>query len=270
MNLKFVVIFLSSLAVTSALADDQVHPFINSKYSVQAGVFFPSKDVRLRVDGSVATEGREFDFGKATGISEKDEIFEIEFTWRFGKKWSARLQHYAADRSETTVLKEDITWRDQGILAGSSVDAGTNFHLSRLFFGRSLSKRDKTDAGLGLGVHWLEIGAFVNPDIITTFGATNRASVSGPLPNIGGWYYYSPSPKWLIGGRIDWLEANVKEYNGGIINVSAGLNYQLFEHVGIGVNYQMFRLDVEIDDDKWDGSTRLDYDGAFVYVSANW
>jgi hypothetical protein len=29
-------------------------------------------------------------------------------------------------------------------------------------------------------------------------------------------------------------------------------------------------LNVDVDNDKWHGSTRLDYDGAFVYVSASW
>jgi hypothetical protein len=40
--------------------------------------------------------------------------------------------------------------------------------------------------------------------------------------------------------------------------------------VGIGVKYEVFRLNVDIDSDKWHGSTRLDYDGAFVYLSASW
>jgi hypothetical protein len=250
--------------------ESNVHPFISSKYSVQAGMFFPSKDFHLSVDGTIAGDNREFDFEKATGISEDDAIFNLEFKWRFREKWSARLQYYTTNRTDKAVLEEDITWRDEAILAGSSVTVGSNFQLVRVFFGRSFGTRENVDAGFGLGVHWLEIGAFIKPDIITTFGDVSAAKVSGPLPNIGTWYYYSPSPKWFIGGRIDWLEASIDKYDGGILNIAAGVNYQLFQNVGIGVKYQMFRVNVDVDSKTWHGSTQIDYDGPYVYLSANW
>ena len=116
----------------------------------------------------------------------------------------------------------------------------------------------------------LEIGAFIKPDVITTFGDVSAASVSGPLPNIGGWYYYSPSPRWFIGGRLDWLEADVDKYDGGIWNLSVGVNFQISDHFGIGAKYQTFELGVDIDEDKWHGRAELNYSGPFVYLSGNW
>ncbi len=265
-----IAVLCSFSAGAHAQQDSNVHPFISSTYGIHAGVFFPSKDFRLSVNGSVVGTDQDFDFEKATGASKDDEIFAIEFKWRFGEKWSVELQHFTADQSTKAVLEEDITWRDQAILAGSSVIVGTNFYMTRAFFGRSFDWRDNVDAGIGLGVHWLEIGAFIEPDIMTTFGDVSAAKVAGPLPNIGAWYQYSPSPKWVIAGRVDWLEANVGIYKGGILNVAAGVNYQMFKRVGFGVKYELLRLDLDIDDDKWQGSTQLDYDGAFVYLSASW
>jgi hypothetical protein len=125
------------------------------------------------------------------------------------------------------------------------------------------------DTGIGIGLHWLEIGAFIIPDV-NTIGDLSAAKVSGPLPNIGAWYYYSPSPKWFLGGRLDWFEASIDKYDGGITNVSAGVNYQLFQNVGIGLKYQLFRLNVNIEEDKWNGSVQLNYEGPFIYLSGNW
>ena len=122
MTTKLFALCLVSLLTTATLADDEVHPFISSKYSIQLGGYFPSKDFKLSVDGSIAGTDQEFDFEKATGLRSDDEVFMLEFKWRFGEKWSARLQYYEADQSKTAVLEQDITWRDQGILAGSSVD----------------------------------------------------------------------------------------------------------------------------------------------------
>ncbi len=252
-----------------AVADDAVHPFITDKFSLQVGLFLPSKDLKLSVDGSIAGINQEFDWEAATGFSEDDEIFMAEAKWRFGKKWSLRAQYYEADKTGRAVLEEDVYWRNGIIAAGSSVTAGTEFSLYRAFFGRSFDNRANVDTGIGLGLHWLEIGAFIRPDV-NTIGDLSAAKVSGPLPNIGGWYYYSPSPKWFVGGRVDWLEASIDKYDGGIVNFSAGVNYQLFEYVGIGLKYQRFRLNVDIDEKRWNGSVTLDYDGPFIYLSGNW
>ena len=251
-------------------ADDDIHPLIVDKYFVQLGAYLPSKELTLSVAGSVEGGGQEFDFEKSIGGRASDELFEVELAWRFGEKWSLRGQHYSSNRTRRTVLEEDITWRDTTILAGSSVTAGSDFSMSRLFFGRSLDARTNTDAGIGMGIHWLEIGAFINPDIIVASADVSAASVSGPLPNIGGWYYWSPTQKWFFGGRVDWFEASVGKYDGGIMNISAGVNYQLFKHVGIGLKYQAFDLAVDIDDNNWNGRVELTYDGPYVYLSGSW
>jgi hypothetical protein len=269
MTAKLIFLSLVSLIATAALADDEVHPFISSKYTIQLGAFLPSKDFKLSVDGSVSGIDREFDFEKATGLRADDEVFMLEFKWRFGEKWSARLQYYETDQSRKAVLDEDVLWRNQIIAAGSSVTAGANFSLTRVFFGRSFDSRANVDTGIGFGLHWLEIGAFIKPDI-NTLNPVSAAKVSAPLPNIGAWYYYSPSPKWFIGGRLDWLEASIDKYDGGIVNISAGVNYQMFSNVGIGLKYQFFRLNVDVDEDKWRGRAELDFEGPYLYLSANW
>jgi len=63
---------------------------------------------------------------------------------------------------------------------------------------------------------------------------------------------------------------SVGKYDGGITNFAVGVNYQMFQNIGIGVKYQLFRLGVDVDDDTWHGRAVLNYDGAIVYLSANW
>jgi len=264
------VLCLVCLVATVASAEDEVHPFISSKFSLQAGAFFPSKNFDIRVDGTLTGENEQIDFDESLGLGGSDNIFALEFKWRFGEKWSTRLQYFGSDQEGKAVLEDDIQWGDETILAGSSVTAGTSFDLTRVFVGRSFESSEKVDFGAGFGVHFLEIGAFIKEDLITTFGEKSSVSVSGPLPNIGAWYYYSPSPKWFVGGRIDWLQVSVGKYDGGITNFAVGVNYQMFQNIGIGVKYQLFRLGVDVDDDTWHGRAVLNYDGAIVYLSANW
>jgi hypothetical protein len=49
-----------------------------------------------------------------------------------------------------------------------------------------------------------------------------------------------------------------------------GAQYQAFEHFGVGLSYQFFRLNVDVDNDHWDGATELTFQGPFLSVTATW
>ena len=91
-----------------------------------------------------------------------------------------------------------------------------------------------------------------------------------PMPNVGAWYRYSPSRKWMFNLRADWLSASVDKYKGRIWNAAAGVNFSPWDHVGFGLSYQFFQLDGEIREDRWRGAVQTTFTGPFVYMSAYW
>jgi hypothetical protein len=255
---------------SNARAAEGVHPFLDSKFVVQAGVFFPSEDFDLRVDGSVPVPENEFDFDGHGKLGRSSEIFAAELTWRFGKKWSLRMQYFGEEEIRSVTLEEDINWGDTIIESGSSVTMGTGFDLVRAFFGRSFDSNPKHEFGAGLGVHKIDISAFIERNVIISLSDVNAVAASGPLPNIGAWYYYSPSEKWYIGGRLDWMEVSFGDYGGGLLNTAAGANYQAWEHVGVGVKYQLFSLNADVKNDNWRGHVKKTFEGLYLYLSGNW
>ena len=95
-------------------------------------------------------------------------------------------------------------------------------------------------------------------------------SASAPLPNIGAWYTYSISPRWALKGRLDWLSASVGDYDGRLVNASLGVNYQVFEHAGLGLSYNLFDLEVGVSKSGWRGRWETNYEGPYVYLSFFW
>ncbi len=264
------VFFCLLVAPVVASEEASVHPFLTSKYSIDLGIFSPTKDLVFRADGAASGENIGIDFDEQFDLGHNEDVFALELTWRFGTKWSLRLQNFELSRDRQAVLEEDIQWGDNVIQAGSSVTVGSDFELTRVFFARSFDTNPQYDYGIGVGLHWLNIGAFIERDLIISFGETSAVSASGPLPNIGTWYYYSPSEKWYVGGRLDWFEASVGDYSGGLVNFAFGANYQLFEHFGVGVKYQIFSLDVDVNKKDWRGRAEAEYAGLFMHISGNW
>jgi hypothetical protein len=168
------------------------------------------------------------------------------------------------------VLEEDVEWKEVVFSAGSNAAVGSQFSLTRIFFGRQFNTSIFHDVGIGAGIHWLHMGAFIEGEILvngTPFGARRSVSAEAPLPNIGAWYKYSITPRWALRTRLDLFSASIDDYDGHLINIALGLNYQAFDHFGIGLNYNYVELDVKIKKPDWRGKIETTYDGVYVYAS---
>ncbi len=259
-----------------AYADDQenVHPYLTRKFTLDLGMFFPDREVRLRVDGPIGGIAEEIDIQKDFGLKQSDETLSLNFGWRFGEKWELQGQYFDSSGARRKFLEKDIEWKDIVFGAGTGAGVGQNFTLYRAFFARRFKTREKHKFGVGLGLHWLEIGAFIEGNIIINGGGTEfrreTVEAAAPLPNIGAWYMYSITPKLVLRGRLDWLSAKVGDYDGTLINAAAGANYQLFENFGIGLSYNLFNLDVGVRESDWRGKIETSYEGLFAYASFFW
>jgi hypothetical protein len=259
-----------------AHAEEQsaVHPYLTEKFSVDVGIFYPEREFGIQVNSTITGPSEPIDFEGDVGARLSDELFSLNFAWRFGEKWQLEGQYFAASGSRGATLEEDVEWKNVVFLAGTGVKAGQNFSVFRTFFARRFESGEKHEFGVGGGLHWLKFGAFIEGNITTSEGAVvfDRESVEAlaPLPNIGVWYMYSVSPKLALTTRVDWLDVTIKQYGGALTNASIGLNYQVFEHAGIGLNYNAFNLDITIDKTDWRGKASISYEGLYAYLSFYW
>lgn len=264
---------LSLLAFPAiGLSDDNVHPEISSRFNIDLGVFFPDRTARLGAGVDVGADSG-IDFSDQFGLEKHHETFALDFSWRFGEKWSVSAQYFETSGKAEAELGEDVDWNGILFTRGSTVKASTGFALYRALVGRSFGSDERTDFGIGIGLHWLELNAalegniFVNNNVAFTREAVAAAA---PLPNIGAWYRYSLSPRWAFRARADWFSAAVDEYDGTLVNWQVGVNYKLFPNAGLGLAYNAIDLDVGIDNRRWYGNADLSFDGPFAFVSIYW
>lgn len=252
--------------------DTERHPKLSDRFLLAAGAFVPDKNFKIRVDGSLPS--LDIDFDDRLDLSSDQTTFSGELRWRFGDKWSVSGQYFRTDDSATVELAEEISWEDYVLKVGSNVGAGVEATVARVFFGREVSSGQKHEFGLGFGLHWLEIGAYLEGEFFLNDESTGlrreAVSADAPLPNIGGWYWYALSPRWLMTTRVDWLSASIGEYSGGLWNANAGVTFQAWRNLGISFSYQLFKLDVDVDKADWHGAADLTYHGPFVALNLNW
>lgn len=253
---------------------EEAHPLLNSKYWVKVGAFFASRDVGISAAGTIGIATETQDWDSSTGIDDSSDLFTVELGWQFAEKWDFALQHWRSSRNGGKVLSETIEWEDVEYEAGVAVETHTSLQITRLFFSRRFWDWGPHDLRIGAGVHLIDAGASIKGeatlDDMTTEFQENLVSAAFPFPDIGAWYRYSLSDRWIFHARVDWLSASTSDYAGGIWNVAAGVDYSLTKNLGIGLAYQYFEINGTVKEDTWRGDLHTRYEGFMLSIDGFW
>lgn len=249
------------------------NPILTSTFILNAGVFVPTKTMKLSVDGN--TPNNIIDFNKAFNLNNRQTTLELNFIWRFtkNKKWHLGAEYFSIKSSGKKSLDNDIEWNDITYPVGADVEAGFGLDIYRIFVGRVITSGLRYEFGGGLGIHAMEFNTFIQGqaragDLSTSF-QRESINVLIPVPNLGFWVYYTPSSKWVLTARMDWFAVGINEYNGVLWNVSTGVKYQIIKNFGVAVNYKYFKVDVKANNTYWKGSVDMIFSGPSFGVFGN-
>lgn len=268
-------LIMSSGAGTALAQDYDYHPVLSDAFTVSLGWMRSKNSFEVEADNGLDV-GDDIDFGDTLGVSKHSTFFNGQLKWKFGstKKWSVAGQYFSNDAKGSATLTEDVEWDDLTFKEGSFAEAGVKLSVARLFLGRSFIKNEQHDFGAGIGIHNLDLKVFISGEIIidddTTGERYDEVSASQILPNIGAWYDFSPAKRWLLHGRIDWISADIGDYNGHLWNINAGVNYQAFRHIGFDLSWQYFNLNINVDKTDWNGGAKMTYNGPVIAITGNW
>lgn len=259
----FFCIVSNNLMFSQGETSQKKNPMLADKFKFEIGVFYPTQSFNIGANGNSPND--EIDFNEALNLSKNDITTYFSFDWRFSRMWKLTAEYVSFKNQNTVSLKKDIHWEDYILEQGSFVSAGVNMKMYRIFIERLILKERKYELGAGLGVHALNISAFIEGEAM--LNGQNLASdryVSDailPLPNIGIWYIYAPSDKWSFTTRVDWFAITVGEYSGGIWDIEPKVNFEISKHIGIGASYRFFNLNAKVTKTNWDGGFDASFNG---------
>lgn len=272
----YLSILILTVAPGAVLAQDyDYHPALSDSFNAYLGWMRSANSFDLESD-SISGKGDDIDFDDSLDVSDHSTFFNGQLRWKFGNegKWSLWGQYFSNNAKGRAELEEDIEWNDLTFQKGTFVESSVKLSVTRAFFGRSFLKNEQHDFGLGIGIHNLDISAYIQGEAKindeTTGVRRGDVGANQILPNVGGWYFYSPARNWLLHGRVDWISANIGDYDGGLWNASAGVSYQAWRHVGFDLSWQYFDLHLKVDSDDWKGRTKMTYSGPVLALVFGW
>jgi len=245
---------------TSALAGE------DSEFSLRLGMFITNWDTKTRVNASGGDRGVSVDFENDLGFDKSDSVFRIDGHYRFNKKHRIDFGAFDFSRSASKVIEKEIEWDGNVFPVSASVAAESDFKVYKLAYTYSILNADKGFLGL--------TGGFYVADIEARLSAENIASRSGggitaPLPVIGLRGEYELADKWTFRASSEFFFFEYEEYDGSLVDLYAGIDYQLFERAAIGLGLNSVKLDVGISDASLNGDVDWGYDGGLLFIKVD-
>ena len=269
--LLMMIVFIISVQNAFGQEKENKHPVLTSKFQLGFGLYIPTQRVQFKVDAS--SEDNEINFDETFDFNNNQITPVVNFDWRFSKNWKLSAEYFNINYGTSEVLEDDIEAGDYVSNKGSTVGVGYKINLYRLFVGRVISRGLKHEFGAGLGLHVLNLGPFIEGNVIVN-GNENEfqrvdVSATAPLPNIALWYYFAPTEKWAFTAKVDWFSVTIDQYSGSLWHISPSVRYQIIKNFGVALDYRFFGVSAKVSEEQWDGGVKLSFSGPTVTLIGN-
>jgi hypothetical protein len=254
--MPLVALMFLDIPTALAQADD------DTKFSFSIGVFFTDRNNTTRVDGTGGMDGTEVDLEVDLGLNRSDSVFRVDGYYRFNKKHRLDFSAFDLSRTATKVIEKDIDWNDTLFPIDTTVDSDFDLAIYKIAYTWSFMRRDKGYLGLTAGLYIADFATRLEAEAI---GALASNGLTAPLPVIGlrGQYDFTEKLTFRASGELFALE--YEDYSGSLYDIYAGLDYQFFKHVAIGIGINAVKLDIGVSKDRFNGDIDWRYDGGLLF-----
>lgn len=277
-------VLLSALAVTpSAYADDDYSRF-DKPFRVYIGGFWPEISSELSINADNRDLGPPVSLEEFLGVEDSKGVAWGGIEWHFAQRHSIGFEYFSLERSGgvSDTFSPPIEIGDNFIEAGA-IDTFYNTTVSRLTYGYSLIRSERTDLQLRAGIHIADLeagvglaGQICDPGTIPTqppgcpVAETRTATedVTAPLPHIGGSLTYIMTPSLAFNVQAMGFAVEIDSIDGSITEISADVAWQPWQNVGFGVGFRYFKTSVEGNNSTLNGKFDFEYVGPTFYVHA--
>ena len=232
------------------------------RFSVSLGVFITSRDTITRLDGDVPGSGEDVDLENDFGFDASDAVFRIDGYFRFNEKHRLDLSAFDLSRSASKRIQKDIEWDGSNYPIDTVIDAGLDLTIYKLAYTWSFMRREKGYLGASAGLYVADIGTSLAAAAI---GQSSSRATTAPLPVIGLRGQYDFSDKWSLRGSAELFAFEYGDFDGSLYDLYAGLDYQLFEHMAIGVGVNSVDFNVGVTKTNFNGDLDWRYTGGLLF-----
>lgn len=223
-----------------------------------------------RYDSTVSLGGDnaslELNLEDAVGLDTTTQDLRLGGYWRFGEtsRHKVSLDWIQSKRSSSKILGQDVTIDDTTYPEGTELSLDSSLSIIRASYAYSFIMDERLDLSASFGIYTM-------PFSFEFQGITSSESsdFTAPLPVIGLHADIALSEDVFLKQSVDFFYLEYGNVTGSLADVYLGLEWYPWEHFGLGLGYESFRigLDAEGQDIDLDGSVNYAQNGLLFYLT---
>ena len=266
-------IFAACLATPATVLADDAPDLLSDPFNVTLGTFILESDLSVRLDGK-SDRGTSVDWDKTFGGGDQTR-FRVDGHWRFGdsERHKLRFLWFNSSNSGSRTIERDIEFGGQVYPASAKVTGETDFDIYELAYEYALWHTDTYELNASIGLHVADMSLRLAAKAETSNGQLSGdierdASVAAPLPVIGVRGIWALPHNFWIDVSAQYFALSIDEFDGNLTDFRVGVTWQPSKWLGVGLGYNQFSVDVDIDKPRFNGNLDWTYSGPMIYYSA--
>jgi hypothetical protein len=235
----------------------------DERFSASLGVFITDRNSETSIDGSASNEGTEVDLEGDLGLDPSNTVFRIDAYFKFNERHRFDFSWFDLSREATKQIQRDIEWNDTVFPIDTTLESNFDLDIYKAAYTWSFLRRDRGFLGATVGVYVMDFTTMLEGDLI---GLREVADITAPLPVFGLRGEYDLSERWSFRGSAEVFVFEYEDWDGNLLDVYLGLDYQLFEKVALGVGVNGVTMDLAVSRQFFSGDVDWGYAGALLFL----
>ena len=248
----FLLLLLTGAVCMPAHA--QSDPWGDSPFTLQLGAFQADADTTVRLDSLTLGRGTQLNLESALGVSDSKTLPEFSFLWRINPRHGIEGSYVTLNRSGSRTLSGTIQFGDAVFPVSTTVNSKFDSDVFRVAYRYSPINSNGNELALLLGAHYTTFDTSITSVLGTL---SESASLDFPLPTIGARGKLRLADNWHLTGFAQLLKLKVGDYDGSLVNLSAGIEWSFLRQAYAGLGYSYYRYDLV--SEKNDARGEFDY-----------
>jgi hypothetical protein len=278
-----VIALLMALDASAQSFDSGEYASFNSKYRVYLGGFYPDLSSEITVNGSIV-KPPPIDIEDRLGVENGKLVAWGGGRWRISQRNSLELELFQLKRDGFVDLFPDPVEVGDLVIESGSISTFFDVGISRLTYGFSLSRSERSDLQLKAGLHIADLaiglqlaGAVCDVSLGQTPPGCPAAQtpplqteeVTAPLPHFGLSWGHAFSPSLMTEVRAMGFAIDLNDIDGGLYEISGDVIWRPWENFGVGFGLRFFNVNVKATEEDLNGEFDLRYFGPALSIVAN-
>jgi len=261
------------LGSPAAMADE-APSLLTDAFQVALGTFIITSEPSVQLKGDTS-DGDTVDFDEALGGGDSQRI-RFDSFWRFGDSRRHKLKLIAFDmsRENSTTFDEEIEWGGDIYPVDARIEAEFSFTVIEAAYEYAFVKRDRYELDGSIGLHYTSLDSSLKARAEFSGGTltediSNSASADLPLPAFGLRGIWDLTHNFWLDATAQYFALSIDEFDGSLQDYRVMVTWQPKKWLGVGLGYNHFKVDVDVDKSDFEGSLDWTYSGPMIFYSAS-